>query len=134
MDAYPINIRFNDLDTFGHVNNAIYLSYFEEGRKDFFQDKVGMTWDWEGEGILLARNEIDYKVPLRLNDKAQIEIWVSRIGNKSLEVSYRIFKSEDGSQITCTTGKSVLVCFDYKTQKSVPVPDEWREIFGQPAS
>jgi acyl-CoA thioester hydrolase len=130
MNVYPVNIRFNDLDTFGHVNNAIYLSYFEEGRKEFFQDKVGMTWDWQGEGILLARNEIDYKVPLRLDDKASIEIEISRMGTKSLDVAYRIFKTDEaGKEITCTTGKSVLVCFDYKTQKSVPVPDKWREIF-----
>lgn len=128
-DSYPLHIRFNDIDAYGHVNNAIYLTYFEEGRSQYFRDKVGEEWDWQNEGILLARNEIDYKRPVLLQDEARIEIWVSTSGNKSVEVEYRIVKKEKGEWVICTTGKSVLVCFDYNRQKTIPVPEKWREIF-----
>ena len=127
---YPIEIRFNDLDAYGHVNNAVYLTYFEEGRMRFFNDLVGTSWDWKRHGIILARNEIDYKVPLKLADRAKIELWVSSIGNKSFEISYRINKKNGGEEVLCATGKSVVVCIDHETGKTVPVPEEWLEAMG----
>ena len=124
--SYPIHIRFNDIDVIGHVNNAIYLSYFEEARKDFFNELIDMKWDWSTEGTLLARNELDYKVPIHLEDEARIEIWVSRIGNKSLDISYRIVKNDNGNWVECTVGKSVVVCFNYKENKTIEIPEKWR--------
>lgn len=127
QSSYPIHIRFNDLDTYGHVNNAVYLTYFEEGRKLWFQDRVGKKWDWSEHGILLAKHEVEYKKPLLLTDEAEIELWVSAAGNKSFEISYRIVKGEERQ--LCTIGKSVAVCFDYRKRKTIPIPEEWREIF-----
>lgn len=127
--SYPIHIRFNDIDGMGHVNNAVYLSYFEQARMDHFGELVGKNWNWETEGVLLARNEVDYKVPILLHDAPRIEVWISHMGTKSMEVSYRIVKEVNGMEIECTTGKSVVVSFNYKTQKSIPVPEEWREKF-----
>ncbi len=124
--SFPIHIRFNDIDVIGHVNNAIYISYFEEARKDFFSELIDTKWDWSSEGTLLARNEIDYKAPIHLEDEARIEIWVSRIGNKSFDVNYRIIKNDNGNWIECTTGKSVVVCFNYKENKTIEIPEKWR--------
>ncbi|MCH2216191.1 MAG: acyl-CoA thioesterase [Flavobacteriales bacterium] len=127
--AYPIHIRFNDLDTYGHVNNAVYITYFEEGRSLWFQDRVGQKWNWTKHGILLAKHEVEYKVPLLLTDDAFIKLWISKIGTKSFEVSYLIYKNHNGHELECTTGKSVAVCFDYQTQKTIEIPKEWLEIF-----
>jgi acyl-CoA thioester hydrolase len=127
--SYPLHIRFNDLDTYGHVNNAVYLTYFEEGRKLWFQDRIGKKWDWTEHGILLAKHEVEYKVPLLLSDEAFIELWISHIGTKSFEVSYGVYKESGDGKILCTTGKSVAVCFDYKAQKTISVPEEWRKVF-----
>ncbi len=126
--SYPIHIRYNDIDSMGHVNNAVYLSYFEQARIDHFSEHVGKDWDWQTEGTLLARNEVDYKVPILLNDKPRIEVWVSQMGTKSMDVSYRIVKDVKGEEVLCTTGKSIVVCFNYQTQKTIPVPVKWREI------
>ncbi len=127
-NSYPIHIRFNDLDVYGHVNNAIYLTYFEEGRSQYFRDKVGQDWDWQNEGILLARNEIDYKQPILLSDEVRIEVWISAFGTKSVNIGYRIIKKGKNEWITCTTGKSVIVCFNYSNQQTILVPERWREI------
>ena len=113
----------------GHVNNAVYLSYFEQARIEHFGELVGKNWDWKTEGTLLARNEVDYKVPVLLHDSPQIEVWVSHMGTKSMEVSYRIIKDVKGEEVVCTTGKSVIVCFNYETQKTIPVPEKWRDMF-----
>jgi len=128
--TYPINIRFNDLDSMNHVNNAVYITYFEQARMEYFADVIGISWDWTVVGILLARNEVDYKLPLFLHDEAQVEIWVSHIGTKSMEMSYRIIKKQKGDWVTCTTGKSVLVCFDYKNNKTIPIPEKWKTAIG----
>lgn len=126
---YPIHIRFNDLDSYGIVNNAVYLTYFEEGRKLWFQDHVGEKWDWEREGILLARHEVDYLLPLTLVDEAEIELGVSNVGNKSFQVTYLIHKRNGDKWVECTRGKSTVVCYDYENRKTMQVPEAWRRIF-----
>lgn len=127
--SFPIHIRFNDLDLYGHVNNAAYLVYFEEGRTQLFRSRVGERWNWQKEGVLLVRNEVDYKAPLLLEDEARIEVWIAAFGNKSVEVGYRIVKKHQDSWLTCTNGKSVMVCFDYQKQATIPVPQKWKELF-----
>ena len=129
LPGYPIKIRYNDLDTYGHVNNAVYITYLEEGRTAWFQDKVGANWEWDKQGILLARHEINYKFPVLFNDQIRIVLWISDIGMKSFEVSYKIIKKAGEKWITCTYGKSVAVCFDYANQRTMEVPQDWKTIF-----
>lgn len=119
-----IEIRFRDIDSMGHVNNAVYLSYFEQARMAYFKELVGGDWDWNNNGILIAKHEIEYKLPVLLNDSVYVETWCESIGNSSLVMAYKVFKSES---ILCTTGKTVLVCFDYKSEATTSVPQEWRD-------
>lgn len=129
QDTYPIHIRFNDLDSYGIVNNAVYITYFEEGRKLWFQDRVDQKWNWQRHGVLLARHEIDYLLPLTLSDEAEIELGIGKVGTKSFEVSYVIRKQSGESRVECTRGKSVLVCYDYENRKTMEVPEAWRRLF-----
>lgn len=121
-------IRFVDIDVMGHVNNAVYLSYFEQARMKWFESFAGREWDWNTFGILLARNEINYREPVLLHDHLQIETWCSKIGNKSLEVCYEVFIEENGTKRMKADGLSVLVCFDYHKKATIPVPEDWRRI------
>lgn len=122
-----IYIRYGDLDTMGHVNNAVYLQYFEQARIEWFKHAIGTKWDWNSAGIVLARNEIDYKQALLLYDEARVEISLEHIGSKSITLSYQVIKKHNNLDLLVATGKSVLVCFDHKTQKTKPVPQAWRE-------
>lgn len=122
-----IEVRFVDIDVMGHVNNGVYLSYFEQARMHFFRALIGKEWDWVNSGILLARNEIDYISPTLLTDEVQIKTWCSHMGNKSLEFSYEVFVMQKEEKIIRAKGKSVLVCFDYNKKATIPVPDEWRQ-------
>jgi acyl-CoA thioester hydrolase len=121
-------IRFVDIDVMGHVNNAVYLSYFEQARMRWFESFAGKEWDWNTFGILLARNEINYREPVLLNDHLQIETWCSKVGNKSLEVCYEVFIEKNGERKMKADGMSVLVCFDYHQKKTITVPEHWRNI------
>ncbi|MDA0973383.1 MAG: thioesterase family protein [Bacteroidetes bacterium] len=124
-----IHVRFSDIDVMGHVNNAIYLSYFEQGRMGFFNESVGIKWDWRTNGIVLAHNEVDYLHPILLNDKPIIDTWLESVGEKSLTFMYDL---NDGKGKTFARGKSVLVSYDYETQRSKTVPEQWRALVNKP--
>lgn len=122
----PIHVRFADIDVMGHVNNAVYLSYFEEARMAFFKELIGDKWNWVDHGILVARNEINYKVPVLLNDQPKIKTWCSRIGTTSLTINYEIILSGTDGESIASTGSTVIVCYDYSKKRIAEVPAEWR--------
>ena len=113
-----IQVRFSDIDVMGHVNNAVYLSYFEYARVQYFARLLGTTWDWNKNGVLLVRNEV------LLTDVPEIFIYVDAIGAKSFTLSYEV-KVKD---VLVTTGKSVMVSFDSTKNVSIEVPAEMREL------
>ena len=127
-----IPVRFSDIDAMGHVNNAIYLNYFEQARMQFFEDSIGSDWDWKKDGIVLARNEVDYIQPILLDDKVFIDTKIDSMGNKSLTISYEIYTFRDKVRASFARGKSIIVCYDYKSRTTVEVPVLWREKFSKP--
>lgn len=121
-----IQIRFNDVDALGHVNNAVHVTWFELARIRFFDDTVGGDIDWEREGMILAHTSISYNTPIYLKDRIEVQTWFSKSGTTSFELMYEIIRKEiDGSETICATGSSVQVCFNYKENKPVPVPERW---------
>jgi acyl-CoA thioester hydrolase len=121
----PIQLRFKDIDKLGHVNNANHLTYFELARTAYFRDVIKTTIDWSKQGLILAKAVIDYKAPVHFEDEIYVYTWCSRIGNKSFDLSYSLVKTANGSEEELATGLSILVCFDYITSTSIPVPPEW---------
>lgn len=127
MDLYNLEIRFSDIDALGHVNNAVYLSYFEQARIQFFNQFGGRKWNWAEDGLLLARNEVNYLKPLLLHDQAHIEIRCTHVGTKSFTLAYRLYRKAASGNELCTEGLSVLVCYNYLTKTSIAIPDLWRK-------
>ena len=121
----PIHIRFSDMDAFGHVNNAIYLTYFEIARANYWRNII--EWDWNEMGIILGRSEIDYRKPIILDDQIKCYVRTSRVGNSSFDVEYILVKIKDGKEEICTTGKTVCISYDYKASKSSPIPAKQRK-------
>lgn len=122
----PIEIRFRDLDALAHVNNVVYLTYVEQARVRYFDALYGNRNDWTEKGVLLARTEINYLQPLFFKEEAKCGIECVAIGNKSLEFHFVIFKTVNGKEIEVASGINVLVCFNHKENKSIPVPLEWK--------
>ena len=120
-----VEIRFADIDAMGHVNNAVYFSYFEQARMAYFKERVARIWDWNEDGVIVARNEIDYIYPVFLNDRMNIRLWVEHVGSKSFTVCYRVVVGER----LCATGKSDLVCFNHKNKATQVLPEAWRTVF-----
>ncbi len=118
-----IQVRFADLDVLGHVNNAVYLSYFEMARVLYFTPMMGVEWDWQKFGVLLKKNEIEYHIPVLLHDQPEISIHVLNIGTKSFTLGYEL-KVKDR---VCTTGSSIMVCYDSIENKTIELPNEMRK-------
>lgn len=129
ISEHIIAVRFADIDVMGHVNNAVYLTYFEEARIAWFNDLIRGEWNWQTDGIVLARNEIDYIEPVLLNDQLRILTECEHVGTSSLVISYKVYrrKSGEANEQLCSKGKSILVCFDYTKGTKREVPQAWRE-------
>jgi acyl-CoA thioester hydrolase len=126
----PIQIRFKDVDRLGHVNNANHITYFELARVDYFNALMGsgVPIDWENESLILAKIEMDYKQPILLDDKISVYTWVSRLGSKSFDMSCSIVREEkNGSETEMAKGLAIIVCFNYKLNQSIPIPETWKE-------
>jgi acyl-CoA thioester hydrolase len=131
LTPYRPEIRFADIDAMGHVNNAVYFTYFEQARMHFFSQLVDEHWDWNEHGILVARNEVDYKMPIFLHDKVEIVVYCKHIGSKSITLAYEVKKQTSSGEVVCSVGASVVVCFNHKSNKTAEVPAQWREAFAK---
>lgn len=121
-----IQLRFKDLDSMGHVNNANHLTYFELARVSYFHEVVKEEIDWHRQGIILARMEIDYKSPVLLDDEVWVHVRVSGFGRTSFSMEYVILLHRAEGPVVAAVGKSVQVCFDYSRQISIEVPPLWK--------
>ena len=124
-----IEVRFVDMDAFGHVNNAHYLTYIEQARVNYFNDVVGYHYDWNKEGLILAHADVDFISPIHFNDDISVKTRCSRVGNKSMEMEYEIVQIKGKEEILKAKGKTVTVSYDYTTNTSIPVPEKWRKKF-----
>lgn len=122
----PVQVRFADVDMARHVHNAVYLHWFEAGRMKFLEQVVPADNDWSTLGLILARNEVDYRMPVRLHDTIEAEAWCSAVGTKSFDLSYHIHRIGGDAPGICAEGRSVMVCFDYTVQRSIAIPEDWR--------
>ncbi|HLP56161.1 MAG TPA: thioesterase family protein [Fluviicola sp.] len=123
IEPLRLKVRFSDCDMMQHVNNAVYLNYFEEARIHYFRQLLGKDWDWKREGILLRKNELEYLKPVFLHEPVEITVFLKHIGEKSFTLSYEVRVNGD----LRTTGTSVLVCFDSSVMRSIPIPLKMRE-------
>lgn len=117
-----IEIRFADLDAYGHVNNAVVFSYLETARVKLFQEHFS---DFMRSGLffLVARAECDYRKPIDLNDQLAICIRVEKIGRSSFVLVYRL-QDQQGNRFA--DARTVMVCFDQQQGRPVSLPEDLR--------
>ena len=118
-------VRWNDLDAFGHVNNAKYLTYAESARMDWGQQQFAEKDDSVLVQMTVARSEIDYLLPItEFESYYDVDLWVESIGNSSFVVGYEV--SKDG--LVFTKMKTVQVMIDLESRKSRPITDNERSF------
>lgn len=120
----PIQIRFNDIDSLGHVNNAIYLTYFDLGKSAYFQAVHKEIIDWTKIDIVVANVNIDFFAPTYMHEKLEVFTKVTGIGNKSLKMLQHLVNIETNEvKSICHT---VMVGYHPELKQSKIISDEWR--------
>ncbi len=122
----PIEIRFVDIDAFGHVNNAAYLSYFEHARVKYFDAVVDWNYDSTKNGVIVARAEINYILPIHFRDEITIHTSCARLGNKSFDLQYRAFRNRNGEEQLVADCITVMVAYNYNERKTIEIPKDWK--------
>lgn len=116
-----VPVRFRDIDPMDHVNNAIYVTYVEQARAEYYEDVIGLTL---GEAdTVLAHLEVDYVEPIELGEVVEVRMRTEELGTSSIPMTYEL--RVDGDVVA--TAETIQVAFDRGTGESVPVPDAWRE-------
>jgi acyl-CoA thioester hydrolase len=123
-----LEVRFRDIDAFGHVNNAVFSTFAEQARVQYLLDVIGAPDGFERMPLILARIAIDYRSPIRLGERVTVESRVDRIGNRSITMSHRITGGPEAR--LAADVHSVLVTYDYAAARPIPVPAGWRDRIG----
>ncbi|NOH01572.1 MAG: acyl-CoA thioesterase [Chloroflexi bacterium] len=124
---HPTEVRYGDLDPQGHVNNAKYLTYFEQARIYYFMQLGLFSKDqsFMEIGVIIADIHITYHATTHYGDPIKVGVKTTKIGNKSLTVEQCVMHAETGKVMA--SGTVILVTFDYEGLKTIAVPDEWRK-------
>jgi acyl-CoA thioester hydrolase len=123
--SHRIEVRFRDCDPLGHVNNAAYLTYLEQARLFYWRS----LWGFGAEslsanpGVIMARAEIDYRLPARYGQTLEVRIDLAAVGRTSFTYDYEIL-DEQGQ--TIASARTVQVMYDYAMGKPVPIPADIR--------
>jgi acyl-CoA thioester hydrolase len=122
--AAPITIRFRDLDALGHVNNAVYFTYMEMARVEYFKQLGLMVDEFPSPFFIIAEATCQFKVPILMTMPLSLRVRVSRLGNSSFDMEYQFIDTTDGRLLA--SGRTVQVMFDYASGRTVPLPAAWR--------
>lgn len=122
-------VQWGDMDAFGHVNNVVYLQWFESARIDLLESvPSAVSMAAGGVAPILASIRCDYKKQLHFPDTVHIGSRATKIGRTSFEIEHAVF-SEKRQQVAAV-GTSVVVVFDYATNRPVRIPEDLRQHFG----
>ncbi|MCC4625419.1 acyl-CoA thioesterase [Xanthomonas hortorum pv. gardneri] len=120
----PISVRWRDMDSMGHVNNAKYISYLEEARVRWMLGVEGVSMTDRIAPVVAATN-VNYKRPLVWPNDILVELFVERLGSSSITIGHRILDQKDEG-VLYSDGNVVVVWIDTQTGKSASLPDAVR--------
>jgi acyl-CoA thioester hydrolase len=117
----PIDLRFTDYDLQGHVNNAVYLTFFEIARLHAWR---AISKKNDTNPFIMAEANVRYVSQAKWGDPITVEITVTEVRTKAWVWSYRVVTGEDDRLVA--EGRTVHVMYDYAAQRTVPIPDAVR--------
>ena len=120
----PLQIRFNDVDKFGHVNNTVYFQFYDTAKTDYFAS-VCTDVDWEQVAIVVVKIEAEFLGQVKAGCNIACRTRVTRIGRTSFELEQEVFDT-DTLEVKSRCS-SVMELYDLIRQQSMPFPDAWRQ-------
>jgi len=128
---HPVEVRYGDLDPQGHVNNAKHLTYFEQARIAYMVELGLFTKDqsFMEIGVILADVHITYLAPIYFGEPIKVGVHISKLGTKSMTWMQNIVDAKTSKELA--KGEVIMVTYDYKEEKTINIPHEWRERIKQ---
>ena len=120
----PIQLRFADIDSFGHANNIAQQSYFDLGKAEFFAELWRLVPEQQQVTAMIVSVQNDFLKQIFWGDDISVVTAIETVGTKSLTFVQQIVRGEE----VCSRSRTVMVCYDKESQQSVEVPDGWREF------
>ena len=127
MRTLPLQLRFNDVDLMGHVNNAVILEYFDLGKSEYLT-ALGLPPELGDFTVMVVHLEVDFTNQIRFRDSISVQTAVKRIGNKSLEVFQQVLK-DDGT--VCATCKTIMAGYCRSMGASAPITEQLRSAIAK---
>lgn len=120
----PAQIRFSDVDQFGHVNNSVYFSLYDLAKTTYFKDVLGMK-EWGDVVVVVANINANFFMPVFFSDNLEIQTSTVQLGNKSFTLCQRAVVKDTGAvKCECHT---VLVMYDLMTKEPTEIPQEYKD-------
>lgn len=132
LEGYAVKVRYplhwGDMDAYQHVNNVVYLRWFESGRAAYF-DAAGLWAVGSPKGIAPIFHSVTcrYRIPLTYPDEVEIGVRVKEVREDRFLVDHAVFSLRH--QRIAAEGEGVVVSFDYDKGTKAPLPEEWRRAF-----
>ena len=128
LEGFPLitrfTIPFSDIDMLQHVNNVSYLRWCETLRVEYFTQVMKVPIHSE-RGMIQASVQFNYERALRYREAVVCGIKVSRLGTKSVDFAYEVWSETHGHR--AAHGITTVVVFDFTRQRSVEIPQLWRD-------
>lgn len=125
----PIQIRFNDIDALGHINNNEYFSYFDLGKSHYFEELKASYVSWTEGLIVIAHIEADFIAAVFYKEEISVDTKVVKVGNKSFVLLQQV-RNNLTNEVKCRC-TSVVVAYDARTMKGMPIPQVWRDAMSK---
>lgn len=120
----PVQIRFSDVDQFGHMNNSSYFALYDLAKTSYIRDVFG-EHIWDKLGIVVANINADFLAPVFFSDDLEIETTVIHLGNKSMTLMQRAVNSATGV-LKCQC-RTVMVGYDIASKEPVELPEDFKQ-------
>jgi acyl-CoA thioester hydrolase len=120
----PIQLRFNDFDALGHINNSVYFSFYDLGKTSYFKEVMPEVGNSNEVGVVIANIQVSFLLPVFPGENVAVETAVTEIGNKSFKLLQQLVDVET-NEVKCIC-QTVIVCYDAKTKNSRLISEEWR--------
>lgn len=124
MHTTPIQIRFNDVDQMGHVNNAVIMEYLDLGKDAFFSSH-GVPPTKGDFTVMVVHYDVDFRAQIHYHDSIAVTTELGKLGNKSLTIMQRVINTE--TDTVCVECRTVMAGYRRSTSSSEVIPPEVRE-------
>lgn len=121
----PLQLRFNDVDVLGHVNNTVYMALYDTGKAAFMTETLGRKIEWNNVDTVVANIDCAFIAPIFFGENIEVLTTCVSVHDKSFKLLQMIREVNTGEvKSMCET---VMVSFDRETQKAIPLSKEWRQ-------